>query len=287
MFAALAASGLMGSSTKPQGDVAPVTKPSSPNPPADASSSISSSAQTTAQRRRSQRLAKQTHPASASSEISANNSNTDDAKESTSFDTFETPSSAGATIVPSELVPSEMVVDTELQAEFSDDEDVDAEVFDGDIDPDNSISEKTINLSIVEGSWSDIVKCVLICPSLDGSKIEAQTPDGTRVGTPNVTSKDGLQSVVRNLHSSRTSYAAALKAKPTDWHLEFSMDDHILPLDLTIYGAIHQHELRKKSGATPLNLIWQGIYTIKFKKVSGPPPSSPESEYRSWILHLV
>jgi E3 ubiquitin-protein ligase TRIP12 len=156
MFAALAASGLMGSSTKPQGDVAPVTKPSSSNPAADASSSIPNSAQTTAQRRRSQRLAK----ASASSEIPANNSNTDDAKESTPFDMFETHSSAGATILPSELVPSEMVVDTELQAEFSDDEDVDAEVFDDDIDPDNSISEKTINLSIVEGSWCDNRKMV-------------------------------------------------------------------------------------------------------------------------------
>lgn len=51
------------------------------------------------------------------------------------------------------------------------------------------------------------------------------------------------------------------------------MDDHILPLDLTIYGAIHQHEMRKKAGATPLNMIWQGVYTVKFKKVPGPAPS--------------
>jgi E3 ubiquitin-protein ligase TRIP12 len=74
--------------------------------------------------------------------------------------------------------------------------------------------------------------------------------------------------------SARASYAAALKAKPNDWHLEFSMDDHILPLDLTIYGAIHQHEIRKRSGALPQNLLWQGVYTITFKKVSGPLPSS-------------
>lgn len=102
--------------------------------------------------------------------------------------------------------------------------------------------------------------------------MEAQTPDGTRVGTPNAISKE--HTVVRNTLSSRASYAAALKAKPTDWHLEFSMDDHALPLDLTIYGAIHQHEMRKKTGiATPLNMIWQGLYTIKFKKVPGPAPS--------------
>ena len=80
--------------------------------------------------------------------------------------------------------------------------------------------------------------------------------------------------MARNSLSSRSSYAAALKAKPTDWHLEFSMDDQVLPLDLTIYGAIHQHEMRKKTGAMPLNMIWQGMYTIKFKKISGPIPSS-------------
>jgi E3 ubiquitin-protein ligase TRIP12 len=80
--------------------------------------------------------------------------------------------------------------------------------------------------------------------------------------------------MTRNSSSSKTSYAAALKAKPTDWHLEFSMDDHVLPLDLTIYGAIHQQEMRKKTGALPPSLIWQGVYTIKFKKVAGPLPSS-------------
>ena len=83
--------------------------------------------------------------------------------------------------------------------------------------------------------------------------------------------------MARNALSSKASYAAALKANPTDWHLEFSMDDHTLPLDLTIYEAIHQHEMRKKTGAaTPLNMIWQGVYTIKFKKVPGPAPT-PES----------
>lgn len=52
------------------------------------------------------------------------------------------------------------------------------------------------------------------------------------------------------------------------------MDDQPLPLDLTIYGAIHQHEMRKKTGALPPSLIWQGIYTVKFKKVTGPAPST-------------
>ena len=56
------------------------------------------------------------------------------------------------------------------------------------------------------------------------------------------------------------------------------MDDHPLPLDMAIYGVIHQHELCKKkvgpsdsgSSAFPPHLLWQGVYTIKFKKVPGP-----------------
>ncbi|KAI0352109.1 hypothetical protein OH77DRAFT_1428880 [Trametes cingulata] len=161
-----------------------------------------------------------------------------------------------------EPAPSETVVnDDEFAADFTDDEvDVDAEVIE-DEDPDSSIPEKTINVSVGD----------------DGSKVEAQTPDGTHVPTPG--SARGLPSSTPTPRTStpKTSYAAALKAKPSDWHLEFSMDDHKLPLDLTVYGAIHQHEMRKhKASGSPFlpSMIWQGIYSIKFKKVPGPLPSS-------------
>jgi len=111
------------------------------------------------------------------------------------------------------------------------------------------------------------------CTFLDGSKVEAQTPDGTRIATPNL-AKD-LPPPQPSSSSAKASYAAALKAKPNDWHLEFSMDDQVLPLDLTIYGAVYQHESRKTCGP-PLNpnVIWSGVYTVKFKKVPGPPPLS-------------
>lgn len=62
------------------------------------------------------------------------------------------------------------------------------------------------------------------------------------------------------------------------------MDDHKLPLDLTIYGAIHQHEMRKhKASGSPFvpSMIWQGVYSIKFKKVSGPLPSGDGGSWRS------
>ncbi|KAI0773262.1 hypothetical protein BD413DRAFT_656909 [Trametes elegans] len=173
-------------------------------------------------------------------------------------DLLEGDSVASAT----EPAPSETVVnDDEFTADFTDDEvDVDAEVIE-DEDPDNSILDKTINVSVGE----------------DGSRVEAQTPDGTHVPTPGSTRGLPPNTPTPRTSTPKTSYAAALKAKPSDWHLEFSMDDHQLPLDLTVYGAIHQHELRKhKASGSPFlpSMIWQGVYSIKFKKVPGPLPSS-------------
>jgi E3 ubiquitin-protein ligase TRIP12 len=108
----------------------------------------------------------------------------------------------------------------------------------------------------------------------DGAKVVAQTPEGTRVATP--TPQRDAQSEPSS--SARASYAAAIKSKPVDWHLEFSIEDHPISLETTIYGAIHQHEARKAM-KPPLNLsaIWSAVYTIKFKKVPGPSPI-PESE---------
>lgn len=110
--------------------------------------------------------------------------------------------------------------------------------------------------------------------------MEAQTPDGTRIATPNLAKDPPPQPS----SSVKASYAAALKAKPNDWHLEFSMDDQTLPLDLTIYGAVYQHESRKAAGP-PLNpnAIWSGVYTVKFKKVPGPPPLSDGTTFLSDI----
>ena len=77
--------------------------------------------------------------------------------------------------------------------------------------------------------------------------------------------------------SRKPSYAAALKNKNNEWQLEFSMDDHILPLDMTIYGAVHQHESRKTSGTPAQTNYWQNVYTVKYKKVFGP-RQAPERE---------
>jgi hypothetical protein len=119
---------------------------------------------------------------------------------------------------------------------------------------------------------------------VDGTKVVAQTPEGTRVATPNPLRDQAATAASSSSSARPSSYAAALKNKPTDWHLEFSMDDQSLPLDMTIYGAVHQHEARKTTGPpVPLNLIWQGVYPVKYKKVMGPRPS-PEGERQCFAV---
>jgi hypothetical protein len=109
----------------------------------------------------------------------------------------------------------------------------------------------------------------------------AQTPDGTRVATPNPM-RDGP--AADSMPSAKASYASAAKTKPNDWHLEFSIEGHTLPLETTVYGAIHQHEARRSAKPSfYLSTIWSGVYTIKFKKASGP-ARLPDSMYPFPVL---
>ncbi|KAG1723840.1 uncharacterized protein EDB91DRAFT_1340148 [Suillus paluster] len=244
MLAALAASGF-----------GPVGSRNPPEAPMQASKPVESSSAT--------KTVPET-PAAGSSEIgrrrslrlSAKNGgpSTDKSEGSTTSAPTSVPTASSSAAAPQSTAQrmEALIQDGGLISDFTDDE-VDAEVFEDEDDID-SAADKTVTLSIAD----------------DGSKVEAQTPDGTRVATP---STAPLISSSRPSNANKTSYAAALKAKPADWHLEFSMDDHLLPLDLTIYGAIHQHEIRKKLGPVPSSSMWQGIYTVKFKKVNGPPPS--------------
>lgn len=140
------------------------------------------------------------------------------------------------------------------------------------------------------------------------SRLEGHTPGGTRVATPSASkpgtpvtrSSSNLQrlkatgggsqtgsaaSPAGGLVSERsartsgtTSYAAALKSTPTDWHLAFSLGDQPVQLDTTIYGAVHQHETRLAKASNTSGTshqpaqrsFWNNIYTVKFRKVEGP-----------------
>lgn len=166
-----------------------------------------------------------------------------------------------------------------------DEDDYDEEVFEEGAMPGMEPSagppsvDKTINLNVAQ----------------DGSKVEAKTPDGTRVATPiNELSKSApaahTPSALNPTSSSytpspgKTSYSSALQKKPTDWHLEFEMEGVPISLNSTIYSAIHHHELQRQqnsgesaSAAAP-RYIWSNTYTVKYRKVTGPAPSAKEAE---------
>ncbi|CAL1714169.1 unnamed protein product [Somion occarium] len=229
----------------------PVPKPA--EPPAESSSSSGADLG----RRRSLRL-------SAKASVQAN---APDETGVTDADSVAAPTSEGSGALGSaEPTPSETVVnddDHEFDGDFTDDEvDVDAEVIEDEGDLENHTVDKTVTVSVGD----------------DGSKVVAQTPQGTRVTTPNPAKISPSAAAARSSLVPKASYATALKTKPSDWHLEFFMDDQKLPLELTIYGAIHQHEARKKKAgnATAPSMIWQNVYTVKFKKVPGP-AKAPET----------
>ncbi|KAJ4473595.1 hypothetical protein J3R30DRAFT_3659131 [Lentinula aciculospora] len=224
MLAALAASGFAGSSRAGGSSGEPSrsepSPPSPPPPPApESSTSQDGSISSTITRRRSQRLS------AKKSGSTSNAAESDDASIGAPDATDVSMPSTSATInepemppppAAAESAPSETLVDSEMQADFSDEE-IDAEVFN---------EEETVTLSVVDD-------------------------DGTRVATPNpnASMNQGASSSLSKLAtSSRPSYASALKTKPTDWHLEFAMDDH--------------HEMRNKTGPG---------------KVSGPAPASDKS----------
>lgn len=124
----------------------------------------------------------------------------------------------------------------------------------------------------------------------DGLKVEAKTPDGTRVATPTqlMNSASGAESSSSQPSASsgqESSYASALKAKPSDWHLEFSMNGHPVPLDATIYGAVHKAETRNGVLNGIQQGLWSGVYAVTFKRVPGSAPVAGKklSAARVWM----
>jgi E3 ubiquitin-protein ligase TRIP12 len=73
------------------------------------------------------------------------------------------------------------------------------------------------------------------------------------------------------------SYAGAAATaieKATDFYLEFRLNDEVLPMDMTVYGACHQHESRRSTDGQPNpHAVWNGNYTITYRKVAGKRPT--------------
>ena len=114
-------------------------------------------------------------------------------------------------------------------------------------------------------------------------KVTARQEDGTRVPTPSQGSTSqsvphltpqararGLMNTP-SLAARTMSYAAAIQSTPMDWHIQFSIDDQAIPNDTTIYRAVHYNRSQPEELST--RNVWSAVHPIKFKRVSGPPPS--------------
>ncbi|KAF2194104.1 hypothetical protein K469DRAFT_689158 [Zopfia rhizophila CBS 207.26] len=128
-------------------------------------------------------------------------------------------------------------------------------------------------------------------------KVTARKEDGTRVATPvqgqslaRPSPADRLSSSTQRLSAllrgspmqqafSNTagvlSYAAAVQSIPQDWHIEFSVNDQPISNETTIYRAVHFNQAQPTDVSN--RTVWSAIHTIKFKRVSGPPPAESNS----------
>lgn len=122
----------------------------------------------------------------------------------------------------------------------------------------------------------------------DGSRVNARTPDGTRVQTPLSRSANGAAGLAPDnrpgLNAAR-SYAAALKAAPSDWHIEFLIGGKPIKADTTVFGSVYQHELRSNNPAG-IKGIWHNVYTVTFSKRDGAPPAENVGAISTGTLDL-
>lgn len=120
-------------------------------------------------------------------------------------------------------------------------------------------------------------------------KVTARKEDGTRVATPSQSTPASKSSSSATpapaANASRnsslalagrpfSSYAAAMASIPSDWHIEFCVDDKPVSSETTIYRAVHHN--RQLSDSSARN-VWSAVHTVKFRRVPGPPPPEPTS----------
>lgn len=118
-------------------------------------------------------------------------------------------------------------------------------------------------------------------------KITARKEDGSRVATPSHGPASSSQSApslptmasdassTPSLSTRHRSYAAAMQSVPQDWHIEFSIGDEPVANETTIYGAVHKIFSQPEDNSS--RNIWSAVHSIKYKRVSGPPPPEPST----------
>ncbi|OJK02652.1 hypothetical protein ASPACDRAFT_112834 [Aspergillus aculeatus ATCC 16872] len=173
---------------------------------------------------------------------------------------------------PLECADERQMSDDEDHDDEGDDEELNAIVddLDEDLSDDNTQDPTAVNMEVASSG-----------------KVTARKEDGTRVATPSQTpaskSTTSAPSAAPNPSSGSSlatagrpfsSYAAAMASIPSDWHIEFSIDDHPVSSDTTIYRAVHHN--RQHVDPSVKN-VWSAVHTVKFRRVPGPPPPEPSS----------
>lgn len=277
MFAAYAAGrsgGAPGSSTSrllnalagnPGSGASPGSHAAAPSVPARASSNAESgpSGGRSPQRRRSARLNPPGDAESAADEAPTAAARVTSPSSSTLLSPTTLTTSERRPILPA----MSMGMDFDDEEDYSEDE-YDAPVIDQVMEEDLAAtgpSESVVNMDV----------------TADGSRVEAKTPQGTRIATPqqNIPVTGPSTATFSRIAPSRSSsYAGALKTEPTDWHLEFFLNGEKLDIHDTIYGAIYKHK-----HATGLSGVNDFVTTpvIKFRKVEGPLPTKETVAERS------
>ncbi|KAL1918123.1 uncharacterized protein VTP21DRAFT_3389 [Calcarisporiella thermophila] len=109
-------------------------------------------------------------------------------------------------------------------------------------------------------------------PTTPTKRVTRSTPKSARSGT---SASASTPTPTPSSSKPKPSYSAALQSTPQDWHLAFTLGDLPVDMQTTIYGAVHQYESRM--GAAPTKNVWSVIYPVKYKRVPGPPPSTPST----------
>lgn len=187
-----------------------------------------------------------------------------------------------ATILPG--MPMDMDFDEE---EGFTDEEYDAEVYEDEMEEELARpQEKVVNMSVAPGELRvdfPSIMILMISPS-DGSRVEAKTPEGTRITTPSqaaAQTASATQPAAAGPSGSNTprtgSYAGAVKTAPTDWHLEFSINGNDLPLTETVYGVAHKHTSSTDDNRGGLGGQYGAPLVIRYRKKEGPAPTTGKS----------
>ncbi|KAK9240715.1 hypothetical protein V1525DRAFT_336363 [Lipomyces kononenkoae] len=150
-------------------------------------------------------------------------------------------------------------------------------------DSDAASAMSSVNDDLLDGvdeyiSSSQETEGRRVSVQVDGDNVTAQTPGGTSISTPipipspAIKKDSGSADFMSRsaVSTSRQSYSSALQSTNQDWHIEFRINDKLVPNDMTVFGAIHKYGSDKSFAQSRHH--WDVMTSVRFRKVPGPAP---------------